>query len=106
MTSHAAIGAANIPPTMKVIAIVQFISSQPNEIRNPKVAEIAIANSLVSTVPITFLGEAPFWVKSTGVVIGPHPPPPVASANPAINPNKVDFFLDKSIDFYRFSIDS
>lgn len=59
-----------------------------------------MANSLVSTVPITFLAEVPFLDNSTGVVMGPHPPPPVASANPAMNPNEIDCFLDKLIDFF------
>jgi hypothetical protein len=32
--------------------------------------------------------------NSIGVVRGPHPPPPVASANPAINPNGIACFVD------------
>ena len=72
--------------------------------RNPIVAETAIANSLVSTVPTTFLAGTPSWDNRTGVVIGPQPPPPVASAKPAINPKMIDFFLVRLIDFFSLLV--
>src|SRR3954471_15998779 len=80
------------PPIINAVTQNQFTSAQPREIKKPIEAETAIANSLVSTVPTTFLALIPFLVKRTGVAIGPHPPPPVASIKPAINPNGMDCF--------------
>ena len=43
-------------------------------------------NSLVETVPITYLGSILFLDNSKGVLTGPQPPPPIASKKPAIAP--------------------
>ena len=74
-TSQAAKGAAMTPPIMKADTQSQFTSAQPREMKKPIEAETAIANSLVSTVPTTFLALIPFLLNRTGVAIGPHPPP-------------------------------
>jgi len=77
-TNHMAIGVDIISPNIRTITQNQLTSCHPNEIRNPRVAEIAIANSLISTVPIIFLAELLFLDNNIGVVRGPHSPPSVA----------------------------
>lgn len=84
-----------MPPIIKAMTQVQFSSSQPKAMKKPTLADSAMANSLVSTVPITFLADIPFLDSKTGVAIGPHPPPPVASAKPAISPSGIACFRDK-----------
>ena len=46
----------------------------------------ATRNSLVSTVPMILRGSIRLEESNVGVEIGPHPPPPAASRNPAIRP--------------------
>ena len=46
----------------------------------------ATRNSLVSTVPMILRGSIRPEESNVGVEMGPHPPPPAASRNPAIRP--------------------
>ncbi len=92
-TNHAAIGAATIPPSINENTQTQLTCSQPSEMKKPIVAASETGNSLVSTDPITFLASFPL-AKSTGVVIGPQPPPPVESTNPANKPSGTSCLAD------------
>lgn len=55
-------------------------------VKMPEAAK-ATRNSAALTVPIVVLGVFPRLNKVV-VTIGPQPPPPLASANPPINPRK------------------
>lgn len=94
LTNHAAMGAAIKPPMIKAMTHWTLTCVHPNVIRKPKVEDTAIANSLVSTEPMTFLGSILLLVNNTGVAIGPQPPPPVASKKPAIKPSGINCFFD------------
>ena len=61
--------------------------------KKPIVAANATGNSLVSTDPITFLASFPL-ARRTGVVMGPQPPPPVESTNPANQPSGTSCLAD------------
>ena len=90
----AAIGAAMTPPAISVSTQYQFTCSQPSEMTNPSVADKATANSDVSTVPTTLRASMFLLANSTGVAIGPQPPPPVASRKPAAKPSGTSCLLD------------
>src|ERR671916_2677602 len=64
----------------------QGICAKLKEIKNPMLAARATRNSLVSTVPMPLRGCIRPEERSVGVEIGPQPPPPAASRNPATNP--------------------
>ena len=83
MVRKAAIGAATIPPMIIGMIILKSMFSRVKR----KVIEIASVtkNSAKLTEPIVFLG-CEFAAIKVGDVIGPHPPPPIASTNPAVNP--------------------
>lgn len=93
LTNSAARGAAATPPITNAATQCQSKFPHPRNRINPSVADNVTANSLVSTVPITSLGTASFLDNRTGVLIGPHPPPPIASKKPAVAPrgNKILF---------------
>src|SRR5215212_5704661 len=61
-------------------------SAKLKEIKNPRLAQRATTNSLVSTVPITLRGCIRPEARRVGVEMGPQPPPPAASRNPATKP--------------------
>src|SRR5690606_35890350 len=66
-TNQAAMGAAMIPPTINAAIQGQWMLDQPREMRKPRVADTAMANSLVSTVPITFRGSNSLRLRRIGV---------------------------------------
>jgi hypothetical protein len=87
LTKPAAKGAAITPPTMSADNQAIFKASQPIEMTKPIVAANATTVSLVSTEPTTLRGSTFSLASSVVVAIGPQPPPPVASKNPAIKPS-------------------
>ena len=70
------------------------ISAKLNEMRKPTLAHMATTNSLVSTVPTTFRGSMRPEESKDGVEMGPQPPPPAASRNPATRPKGAKNFLE------------
>src|SRR5918998_2271692 len=92
-TTYAAIGAANNPPTRSAPTTFQGTSAKLRAKKKPTLAHTATTNSLVSTVPMTLRGSILPEVSRVGVEIGPHPPPPAASRNPATNPKGLRNFL-------------
>ena len=87
---HAPNGAAKTPPKMSPIMIGQPVMP----IKTVKMPEAARAtrNSAALTVPMVVLGVFP-RLKRVVVTMGPHPPPPLASANPPINPRKCNLYV-------------
>ena len=85
-TMYAAMGAAMTPPRRSAPTTVHGIWAKVRAKRKPMLALRATRNSLVSTVPMILRGSIRPEESSVGVEIGPHPPPPAASRNPAIRP--------------------
>src|SRR5215204_2383157 len=79
-------GAASRPPRNRAATIVHGTSARLRPNRKPMLAHTATRNSLVSTVPMILRGSIRPDESNVGVEIGPHPPPPAASRNPAIRP--------------------
>lgn len=100
LTNSAARGAAATPPMTNAATHCQSKFSHPKNRTNPNVADNVTANSLVSTVPMTSRGTASFPDNKTGVLIGPHPPHPIASKKPTVAPrgNKIRFRTE-AVDF-------
>ena len=92
-TTYAAIGAATTPPTRSAPTTFQGTSAKLRAKKKPTLAHTAMMNSLVSTVPMTLRGSILPEESRVGVEMGPHPPPPAASMNPAKKPNGVRYFL-------------
>src|SRR5215213_1144237 len=76
-------GAAIRPPRNRAPMIVQGTSAKLRPNRKPTLAQTAITNSLVSTI---LRGSIRPEESNVGVAMGPQPPPPKASRNPAISP--------------------
>src|SRR3712207_1740144 len=74
------------PPTSSAPTICHGISAKLSARKNPMLALRATTNSLVSTVPTTLRGSILPEEMRVGVEIGPQPPPPAASRNPAMRP--------------------
>ena len=75
------------PPMRSAPTTVQGISAKLRARRKPMLALRATRNSLVSTVPMILRGSILPEESRVGVEIGPHPPPPAASRNPATRPS-------------------
>jgi hypothetical protein len=89
LTIKAASGAAMTPPTSSAPTTCQGISAKLRLKRKPRLAHSATTNSLVSTVPMILRGSIRPDERRVGVEMGPHPPPPIASRNPATRPRGV-----------------
>jgi hypothetical protein len=87
-TSHAASGAARIPPSSSPPIVAGSSTSLPRPTRNPTLAATATTNSEVSTDPMTVRGAVFPAVSRAGVATGPQPPPPEASTNPSGDRNR------------------
>src|SRR5215204_1740699 len=96
-TIYAAMGAAIRPPRNRAATIVHGTSARLRLIRKPTLAQTAITNSLVSTVPMILRGSIRPEESNVGVEIGPHPPPPAASRNPAIKPRGARKLLETGL---------
>src|SRR5262249_2566735 len=83
-TSQPPKGAASTPPSTSGIKCSS--GTRPSSVKNMVAAETVTRNSAVLTEPTEYRGA---WPDATSVVvdIGPQPPPPVASRNPATNPS-------------------
>ena len=90
--SLAANGAATTPPIINPIITCQWL--RPIKEKNVSALARVTKNSVILTVPITYLGVRPFDM-SVLVTRGPQPPPPNESKNPpapASHPTRLTFF--------------
>src|SRR5918998_1379260 len=92
------------PPTNSAPTTPQGIAAKLRVRRNPMLAARATTNSLVSTVPTIFLGSILPEERRVGVEMGPHPPPPAASRNPAIRPRGARNPLEMGLTTTGFSL--
>ena len=90
--SLAANGAAATPPMINPMITCQWLS--PINEKNVMALARVTKNSVMLTVPITYLGVRPFEI-SVLVTNGPHPPPPNEckyAPAPASQPTRFTFF--------------
>src|SRR5690606_28929883 len=86
-TSHAASGAAITPPISRPSTMVKFTPDPVRAKKKLMLADSATMNSDALTDPITLRGCSRPLDNSVDVAIGPQPPPPAASTNPATRPS-------------------
>src|SRR5665647_1584684 len=84
LTTHPPNGAASTPPNTNGMRCSS--DELPSSVKNVVVAATVTKNSAVLTEPTAWRGACP-EPTSVEVVIGPQPPPPLASRNPATNPS-------------------
>src|SRR5215208_1014056 len=84
LTAQPPNGAVNTPPRTSGIRYCK--DDAPSSAKNVVAAATVTKNSVVLTEPTVWRGACPEPI-SVEVVIGPQPPPPLASRNPDKNPS-------------------